>query len=119
EAAKEAAALVEKAKEQAAEKVEAARKRGMENEMEAVAKEAAALVDAAEKEAKTFIDARRLELVANYRQTFANPYKAAELGYIDEVIDPTDCRMRVCQSFRMLKDKKVIDPAKKHGNIPL
>jgi len=64
-------------------------------------------------------DARRAELVADYRDTFANPYKAAELGYIDRVIHPGETRRELIQSFRMLRGKSQSLPAKKHGNIPL
>ena len=59
------------------------------------------------------------ELVDEYRRTFANPMKAAELGYIDEVIVPENLRPRLVQYFDMLKDKRQSNPAKKHGNIPL
>ena len=54
-----------------------------------------------------------------YRKTFANPYKAAELGYIDEVIFPHETRLKIIQSLEMLKDKRDKNPPKKHGNIPL
>ena len=63
--------------------------------------------------------ARRAELVADYRTKFANPYKAAELGYIDRVIHPDTTRKELIQSFRMLRGKSQSLPAKKHGNIPL
>ena len=62
---------------------------------------------------------RKEELVAEYREKFANPYKAAELGYIDEVIPPALTRKRIIQALEMLKNKVDINPAKKHGNIPL
>ena len=62
---------------------------------------------------------KREELVANYRNTFANPYKAAELGYIDAVIYPEDTRRHIIQSLRMLQNKRQKNPPKKHGNIPL
>jgi propionyl-CoA carboxylase beta chain len=64
-------------------------------------------------------DSERQRLVAEYREKFANPYKAAELGYIDDVIDPADSRPRIIQALRMLKTKRDINPPKKHGNIPL
>lgn len=64
-------------------------------------------------------DRKREELVANYRNTFANPYKAAELGYIDAVIYPEDTRRHIIQSLRMLQNKRQKNPPKKHGNIPL
>ncbi len=63
--------------------------------------------------------AKKDELVANYRETFANPFKAAELGYIDEVILPTDTRPRLIQALEMLQNKRESLPPKKHGNIPL
>jgi propionyl-CoA carboxylase beta chain len=58
-------------------------------------------------------------LIASYRETFANPYRAAELGYIDAVIDPADTRPRIIQALRMLRNKRDTNPPKKHGNIPL
>ena len=62
---------------------------------------------------------KQKELVDEYRRTFANPMKAAELGYIDEVILPENLRSRLVQSFDLLKDKRQSNPPKKHGNIPL
>jgi propionyl-CoA carboxylase beta chain len=64
-------------------------------------------------------DAERKRLVAEYREKFANPYKAAELGYIDDVIDPADSRPRIIKALRMLKTKRDVNPPKKHGNMPL
>jgi propionyl-CoA carboxylase beta chain len=64
-------------------------------------------------------DAARKELAQNYRDTFANPYKAAELGYVDEVILPEETRARLCRGLQMLKNKRVDTPKRKHGNIPL
>jgi propionyl-CoA carboxylase beta chain len=61
----------------------------------------------------------RADLVANYRRLFANPYKAAELGYIDDVILPLDTRPRIIDALEMLKNKRDTNPPKKHGNIPL
>ncbi len=61
----------------------------------------------------------REELVSNYRAAFANPYQAAERGYIDAVIFPEDTRRQVIQSLRMLQNKRQKNPARKHGNIPL
>jgi propionyl-CoA carboxylase beta chain len=63
--------------------------------------------------------ARKDELVAEYRENFANPYKAAELGYIDAVIKPEETRPRIIQSLEMLASKRDSNPPKKHGNIPL
>ncbi len=64
-------------------------------------------------------DAKRQELVADYRDQFANPYVAANRGYIDDVIDPRDTRARVIDALEMLANKVDDMPAKKHGNIPL
>ncbi len=61
----------------------------------------------------------REELVANYRETFANPFKAAELGYVDAVIYPEETRPTLIRSLEMLKNKRDHNPPKKHGNIPL
>jgi propionyl-CoA carboxylase beta chain len=61
----------------------------------------------------------REELAAQYRQTFANPFKAAEAGYIDAVIYPEDTRPTLIRSLEMLKNKRDQNPPKKHGNIPL
>ncbi|MDA9008643.1 acyl-CoA carboxylase subunit beta [Alphaproteobacteria bacterium] len=54
-----------------------------------------------------------------YKEAFANPYAAAKRGYIDDVIMPHGTRRRVCKALRMLKDKKLTNPPRKHGNIPL
>ena len=64
-------------------------------------------------------EARRADLEADYRENFANPYKAAELGYIDDVIRPEETRPRVIQALDMLSGKRDNLPPKKHGNIPL
>jgi propionyl-CoA carboxylase beta chain len=63
--------------------------------------------------------AAKAKFVEEYRTRFANPYKAAELGFIDEVIHPRTLRRRLGQSLEMLKDKRQSLPPKKHGNIPL
>ncbi len=62
---------------------------------------------------------RRKELVDEYNEKFANPYVAAELGYIDDVIYPRETRARLIQALRFLKNKRQEIPQKKHGNIPL
>ena len=64
-------------------------------------------------------EGKRKELEADYRENFANPYKAAELGYIDEVIKPEETRPRIIQALEMLARKRDTNPPKKHGNIPL
>ena len=61
----------------------------------------------------------RVRLVAEYREKFANPFKAAELGYIDEVIRPEQTREKLIRALQMLKDKRQENPIRKHGNIPL
>jgi propionyl-CoA carboxylase beta chain len=63
--------------------------------------------------------AERDRLVAEYRQTFANPFKAAELGYIDEIIMPADTRTHLIRALTMIQNKREKNPPKKHGNIPL
>lgn len=54
-----------------------------------------------------------------YNEAFANPYKAASYGYIDDVIEPRNTRFRVIRALESLKTKKVVNPLKKHSNIPL
>jgi propionyl-CoA carboxylase beta chain len=61
----------------------------------------------------------RAEFVADYKEKFANPYKAAELGFIDEVIYPRSLRARLHGALELLKDKRDSNPPKKHTNIPL
>jgi acetyl-CoA carboxylase carboxyltransferase component len=64
--------------------------------------------------------ARRLEqLVEDYKERFANPYVAAERGYVDDVIEPQETRPTLIRSLRLLKDKRVDRPSRRHGNIPL
>jgi len=63
--------------------------------------------------------AERKRLIADYQEKFSNPYRAAELGYIDEVIDPAETRPKLIQALRMLKTKRDTNPPKKHANIPL
>jgi propionyl-CoA carboxylase beta chain len=63
--------------------------------------------------------AEKNKLVEEYRRTFANPFKAAELGYIDEVLMPRDTRPRLITSLRALENKREKNPPRKHGNIPL
>lgn len=63
--------------------------------------------------------AKKKELVEQYKETFANPYKAASLGYIDEVIEPAQTRQKITRSLKLLENKKDQNPKKKHGNMPL
>ncbi|WP_397362961.1 acyl-CoA carboxylase subunit beta [Olleya sp. R77988] len=60
-----------------------------------------------------------LEKEAEYAELFANPYKAAERGFIDEVILPENTRRKLIKAFTMLEDKEEVLPNRKHGNIPL
>ncbi|GAB4535459.1 MAG: acyl-CoA carboxylase subunit beta [Anaerolineales bacterium] len=62
---------------------------------------------------------RKAELVAEYRQKFANPYVAAGRGYLDDVIRPRETRSRLINALEMLANKRDNNPPKKHGNIPL
>src|SRR5216110_3066098 len=64
-------------------------------------------------------EASRSEKIAEYRERFANPYIAAERGFIDDVIEPRQTRRRVIRALRMLENKVDTTPKKKHGNIPL
>jgi propionyl-CoA carboxylase beta chain len=61
----------------------------------------------------------RTRLVDDYREKFANPFKAAELGYIDEVLMPRDTRPRLINALKTLENKRDRNPARKHGNVPL
>jgi acetyl-CoA carboxylase carboxyltransferase component len=63
--------------------------------------------------------AKKAELVEEYREQFANPYAAAQRGYIDDVIEPHETRPRLINALNMLQNKRDQNPAKKHGNIPL
>ena len=64
-------------------------------------------------------DELRAELVAEYRTKFANPFVAASWGYLDDVIEPNQTRIRLINALEMLKNKREKNPPKKHGNIPL
>ncbi len=61
----------------------------------------------------------RTKAVADYRDNFASPYKAAELGYVDEIIFPHNTRKKINQALEMTENKSDSNPPKKHGNIPL
>jgi propionyl-CoA carboxylase beta chain len=63
--------------------------------------------------------AMRAQKVAEFREKFANPYVAAERGYIDEVILPRETRRKLIQALGTLESKRDKNPPKKHGNIPL
>jgi propionyl-CoA carboxylase beta chain len=64
-------------------------------------------------------EARRVELVTEYEDHLANPYLAAERGYVDAVIHPHETRVEIVRALRLLRSKREILPPKKHGNIPL
>ena len=64
-------------------------------------------------------EAAKDEFVDQYREKFANPYVAAEHGYVDDVIRPSETRDRLIRGFDMLENKVVNNPPKKHGNVPL
>ncbi len=64
-------------------------------------------------------DALRAEKVEEFRERFANPYVAAERGYIDAVIEPAETRAKLITALRSLENKRDVNPRKKHGNIPL
>ena len=63
--------------------------------------------------------AKKAELVAEYNEKFANPYIAAEFGFIDEVILPRETRLKLVKALAFLETKRDSMPPKKHGNIPL
>lgn len=64
-------------------------------------------------------NAKRKEKIEEYRDTFANPYVAASRGYIDDVIDPAETRVKIAKVLDMLSSKRESRPAKKHGNLPV
>jgi acetyl-CoA carboxylase carboxyltransferase component len=63
--------------------------------------------------------ARRAELISDYTEKYANPYNAAERGYIDDVIDPAETRIKLIAGLKMLQTKRAELPRRKHGNMPL
>ncbi|MCT4602177.1 MAG: acyl-CoA carboxylase subunit beta [Marinifilum sp.] len=68
---------------------------------------------------KSLTESERADAIEDYRDKFAHPYKAAELGYIDEVIQPKESRYKLIQALEMCANKSEQNPPKKHGNIPL
>ncbi|MBJ7355539.1 MAG: methylmalonyl-CoA carboxyltransferase, partial [Thermoleophilaceae bacterium] len=64
-------------------------------------------------------DERRQKLMDDYKARFANPYSAAERGYIDDVIVPHETRPKLIRALEILQNKRVERPKRKHGNIPL
>ena len=65
------------------------------------------------------VERTRQDFVREYEETLANPYVAAERGYVDTVITPSNTRMNVTRALRALRSKRETLPPKKHGNIPL
>ena len=61
----------------------------------------------------------RAKMIQDYKDEFATPYKAAERGYVDDVIEPSHSRVRLIDALEMLSTKREQRPSKKHGNIPL
>jgi acetyl-CoA carboxylase carboxyltransferase component len=72
-----------------------------------------------ELEASAEPEARRAELIEDYREQFANPYAAAERGYVDEVIEPRRTRPLLIDALETSLTKRERRPPRKHGNIPL
>jgi propionyl-CoA carboxylase beta chain len=72
-----------------------------------------------ELEASSDPDARRAELIADYKERFANPYSAAERGYVDDVIEPRRTRPYLARALEATLSKREPGPKRKHGNIPL
>jgi propionyl-CoA carboxylase beta chain len=72
-----------------------------------------------EEEKMAILAETRAEKIEEFRERFANPYVAAERGYIDAVIKPSDTRRRLCVALGMLEGKREVSPKRKHGNIPL
>ena len=64
-------------------------------------------------------DEKRRELIASYEEQFNNPLTAAEMGYIDDVIDPRETRPYLIKALQMIHTKRPDRPPRKHGNIPL
>jgi acetyl-CoA carboxylase carboxyltransferase component len=73
------------------------------------------------KEINTAADpaAKRKEKISEYESLFSNPYRAAQRGYIDAVVAPSESRPRLIEALEIMCTKREIRPAKKHGNIPM
>ena len=65
------------------------------------------------------VEAKRAELIAEYEERFANPYVAAERGYVDDVIEPRRTRAVLIDALETASTKREARPKRKHGNIPL
>ena len=80
---------------------------------------AVGLINRKEIEAADDVEAKRAELIAEYTERFANPYIAAERGYIDDVIDPRETRATICNGLEMAQNKTVERPYKRSGVVPV
>jgi len=80
---------------------------------------AANIVSRKEIEAAEDKEAKRAEKISEYREEFANPYRAGSFGYVEDVIQPSVSRPMIISAMEMLASKREQRPAKKHGNIPL
>jgi propionyl-CoA carboxylase beta subunit len=81
--------------------------------------ERASKMGATEKERAAILEKERAKKIEEFRERFANPYIAAEHGYIDAVILPRETRKKLIDALEMLQNKRDKNPPKKHGNIPL
>ena len=72
-----------------------------------------------ELEAAEQVEEKRRELIEKYRDAFANPYTAAERGFVDDVLEPPETRSRLVGDLETLHTKRTDHPDRKHGNIPL
>lgn len=80
---------------------------------------AANIIFKKEIEASENPEEKRKAFIAEYREKFSGPYKAAEMGYVDDIIEPCESRIRVAGALEILEGKRQSMPSKKHGNIPL
>jgi propionyl-CoA carboxylase beta chain len=80
---------------------------------------AANIIFARDIEASENPEQTRADKIEEYREKFANPYVAAKMGMVDDVIDPRETRIKIIQALEMLRNKREERPRKKHGNIPL
>lgn len=65
------------------------------------------------------VSALRARYIEEYKEEFFNPYKAAEYGKFEDVIEPADSRRIIISTLELFKNKQVVLPAKKHGNMPV
>ncbi|MGH8898025.1 MAG: acyl-CoA carboxylase subunit beta [Egibacteraceae bacterium] len=83
------------------------------------AQSAVSILHRKELERAVDVDARRAELIEEYEKQLCNPWRAAERGYLDDVIEPSQTRPTLVKALRLSLTKRVHRPARKHGNIPL